>query len=146
MPSRILAAIAAACAVFTITAAEPVLADGTPTARRPAAKSAGSAQRYTYAYRYVRGQWPGGPDPYAYSYNRPGYYAHYNASNWVPRKQMVGRSRYPLRIPEYYSSWGYPLACKMHGRRNCGVPFVSKPGDPAHYYRRDVQLTQHDHR
>lgn len=143
MLSKSIAAIAAACTVFAISASEPAVADGAPTAKQPVAKSVRYSPRHTYAYRYVRGQWPGGPDPYAYSYNRPGYYPSYNTNEWVPRKQMVGRTRYPMRIPEYYSSWGYPLACKVHGRRNCGVPFVSKPGDPAHYYRRDVQLTKH---
>ncbi|CAN0315662.1 unnamed protein product, partial [Phaeothamnion confervicola] len=68
--------------------------------------------RHLVAYRYVRGPWPGGPDPYAYSYQRPGYYPSYNSDMWVPRKQMLARSKYPLRIPEYYSSWGYPLGCK----------------------------------
>ena len=143
MLSRTLAAIAAACAAFGISASEPVLADGMPSAA--VAKTVKYSPRRHLAYLYVRGGFPGGPDPYAYSYNRPGYYPDYNSDMWVPRKQMLGRSKYPMRIPEYFSSWGYPLPCKIHGRRNCGVPFVRPAGDPGHYYRRDAQLPQSRH-
>lgn len=144
MFSRSLAALAAACAAFALSATAPVHADGMPTVSKPSpvAKAVAYNPRVQVAYRYVRGTWPGGPDPYAYSYDRPGYYPHYNSNQWVPRKQMLGRSKYPLRVPEYYSSWGYPLGCKIHGRRNCGVPFVSPAGEARHYYRRDVQLPQ----
>ena len=148
MLSRLVAALAAVSAVAAISTAEPVLADGMPsTASRPVAKTVKYNPRHhvAYTYTYVRGTWPGGPDPYAYSYTRVGYYPAYNSDQWVPRKQMLGRSKYPLRIPEYYSSWGYPLGCKVHGRRNCGVPFVSPAGDPGHYYRRDVQLDNGSH-
>ena len=148
MLSKCLAAIAATCAFFSITVvSQPTLADGMPAAAPrkivKIAKPVKHVRHRAVHYRYVRGPWPGGPDPYAYSYSRAGCYPYYNSAMWVPRKQMLARSKYPMRIPEYYSSWGYPLACKVHGRRNCGVPFVSKPGDPAHYYRRDVQLTKH---
>ena len=145
---RSLAALAAACAALAISVAIPLsgpaLADGMPAAdaARPVAKAIKYSPRHHVAYTYVRGPWPGGPDPYAYSYDRPGYYPHYNSKDWVPRKQMLGRSKYPMRIPEYYSSWGYPIACKIHGRRHCGVPFKSPAADPRHYYRRDVQIPQ----
>jgi hypothetical protein len=136
-----IAALAAVTAAVALATAAPVVADGLPAASKPA-KTVKYSPRTHVAYTYVRGPWPGGPDPYAYSYERPGYYPYYNSNMWVPRKQMLGRSKYPLRIPEYYSSWGYPLACKVHGRRSCGVPFRSPAGEPRHYYRRDVQLHQ----
>lgn len=141
---KVLAAIAAAVSAFASATTEPVLADGMPAAAPSvAARKIVHKPRYRAGYHYVRGTWPGGPDPYAYSYDRPGYYPYYNSNYWVPRKQMIARSRYPMRIPEYKSSWGYPLACKIQGRRHCGVPFISPAGDPAHYYRRDQQLPQH---
>lgn len=140
MLSKCFAALAAATVALALTSAAPALADGTPAVSRPAAKAVKYQPRYHVAYTYVRGPWPGGPDPYAYSYTRTGHYPHYNSNQWVPRKQMLARSKYPMRIPEYYSSWGYPLGCKVHGRRHCGVPFKSPAGDPRHYYRRDVQL------
>lgn len=142
MLKQSLSVIAAACAALTIAGTAPTLADGMPEAK-PAPKAVKYSPRHHVAYHYVRGPWPGGPDPYAYSYNRPGYYPHYDSNKWVPRRQMLGRSKYPLRIPEYYSSWGYPLGCKLHSRRHCGVPFKSPAGDPRHYYRRDVQLHPH---
>ncbi len=146
MLSRFVAALAAMSSVIAISAAEPVLADGVPASTsRPAAKAVKYNARHHVAYAYVRDTWPGGPDPYAYSYERVSYYPAYNSNQWVPRRQMLGRSRYPLRIPEYYSSWGYPLGCKVHGRRNCGVPVTSAAGDPRHYYRRDVQLENGSH-
>lgn len=138
---RSIAAAAAASAVLALAVVEPAFADGTPSARPAVAKK--FSPRLHVNYHYVRGLWPGGPDPYAYSYDRAKYYPYYNSRYWVPRKQMIGRTRYPMRIPEYSSSWGYPLGCKIHSRRNCGVPFKSPAGDPRHYYRRDVQL--HDH-
>lgn len=141
---KCLAAIAAAFSAFAFVAIEPAMADGTPVVHRVIAKKiaykSSYKQRRSHASRYVRGPWPGGPDPYAYSYNRPGYYPHYNGKMWVPRKQMLARSRYPMRIPEYHSSWGYPLACKIHGRKHCGVAFKAPAGDPAHYYNREQQL------
>lgn len=144
---KCVAAIAATCAALSLWAAAPVMADGMPaaTTQRHVTKAVKYSPRVHVGYHYVRGPWPGGPDPYAYSYGRVGYYPHYNSRLWVPRKQMLARSRYPMRIPEYYSSWGYPLGCKLHARRHCGVPFVSPPGDPKHYYRRDVQLPQRAH-
>ena len=149
MLSKCIAAIAATCLAFAIAiASEPAMADGMPSAApRKVAKVYRVPHRHRVAWRYVQGPWPGGPDPYAYSYNRPGYYPYYNSNYWVPRRQMLGRSRYPLRIPEYYSSWGYPLGCKVSGGRHCGVPYRSRPGDPRRYYRRDVQLpaARHHH-
>jgi len=144
MLSKCLAAVAATCVAFAISAAsDPLLADGVREAPRKVAKY--SPRYRAVAYRYVRGPWPGGPDPYVYSYAQARYYPYYNSNMWVPRRQMIGRSNYPFRIPEYYSSWGYPLSCKLAGGRKCGVPFVSPPGDPRHYYRRDVQLPSRSH-
>ncbi len=141
MLSKSLAALAATCATFALSGVAPVFADGMHAAApRSAVKAVKHQPRSRVGYTYVRGTWPGGPDPYAYSYDRPGYYPYYNSRYWVPRRQMLGRSKYPMRIPEYYSSWGYPLGCKIHGRKQCGVPFKSPAGDPRHYYRRDVQL------
>ena len=39
-------------------------------AARSAAKVVKAAPRYRAGHRYVRGLWPGGPDPYVYSYSR----------------------------------------------------------------------------
>ena len=139
MNLRQLMAIAIAGSMLAFAVPEPVMADGMPSAR-PVVKRVVAKH---YRARYVRGLWPGGPDPYAYSYERPGYYPAYNSAYWVPRRQMIGRSRYPMRIPEYASSWGYPLTCKLTRRRHCGVPFVSPSGDAEHYYRRDVQIPRH---
>ena len=129
-----LAPFAAAIAAIGLAAAEPAVADGAPAAK-PAKAPVVAHYRPTHA-RYVRGPWPGGPDPYAYSYERRKYYPYYNSAYWVPRHQMKGRTRYAMRLPGYASSWGYPLACKIHGRKSCGVPFKSPPGDPRHYYDR----------
>lgn len=135
-----LAAIAATCAMLAISTPEPVLADGMPAVSRKVVKVAKPIKTYrVHGYRYVRGPWPGGPDPYAYSYHAVGYYPYYNSRYWVPRKQMAKRFRYPMRIPEYYSSWGYPLSCKRAGKRHCGTPYIAPSGNPHHYYRRDVQ-------
>ncbi len=139
MLGKTIAAMTALGAALAIVATAPAVADGMPSAPQ-VKKVVKFNPRVHVAYHYVRGQWPGGPDPYAYSYGRPGYYPAFNSDMWVPRKQMLARSKYPLRIPEYYSSWGYPIGCKIHGRSQCGVPFSSPAGDPAHYYRRDVQL------
>ena len=138
MLGRTFAALAALGAGLAVAATAPAIADGMPSAK--VKKTVKYNPRVHVGYHFVRGQWPGGPDPYAYSYSRTGYYPAYNSDMWVPRKQMLGRSKYPFRIPEYYSSWGYPVACKIHGRRHCGVPFVKPAGDPRHYYRRDVQI------
>lgn len=137
---KCLAAAAAGFAVVAIAMPDPAAADGTPAAALSATKRVAYKPRYQYGHQYVRGPWPGGPDPYSYSYNRPGYYPHYNSKLWVPRKQTLARSRYPMRIPEYGSSWGYPLGCKVHGRKSCGVPFKSPVGNPAHAYDRTEQL------
>lgn len=138
-----LAALAALASALGLSAAAPAVADGMPSMQRAAPKAKAVVHhrpRYHVTHAYVRGPWPGGPDPYAYAYGKQGYYPYYNSRLWVPRKQMVHRSRYPFRLPGYYSSWGYPVACKARGHRSCGVPFRSKAGDPRHYYRRDVQL------
>ena len=73
-----------------------------------------------------RGLWPGGPDPYSYAYARTHYYPYYNSSYWVPRAEMRDRTHYPFRLPEYASSWGYPLTCKIHGGQRCGVPYARR--------------------
>lgn len=108
---------AAAAGMLGLVAIEPAAADGMPSA--PAKAHA----RHGKVARYVRGTWPGGPDPYAYSYYRSGYYPYYDSAYWVPRSEMRYRSRYPMRLPEYYSSWGYPLTCKLAGHKKCGVPY-----------------------
>ncbi len=148
MLSKPLAALAALCAAVSVSGIAPAFADGIPAAtQRTTVKAGKHVAVRRVGYTYVRGTWPGGPDPYAYSYKRPGYYPYYNSRYWVPRKQMLGRSKFPMRLPEYHSSWGYPVACKVQGRRHCGVAFKSRAGDPRHYYRRDVQLrTRTSHR
>jgi hypothetical protein len=65
--------------------------------------------------------WRGeGPDPYAYYYEAPGYYPYYGSGQWRPAREMKDRYRYPLVLPEYYSSWGYPLPCDMASSEVCG--------------------------
>ncbi|HXF54955.1 MAG TPA: hypothetical protein VNK52_12595 [Hyphomicrobiaceae bacterium] len=89
MPARTVLAAAAATA-FTLACASPA----------PALE----IDRGTF--------WRGdGPDPYAYYYEPPGYYPYVNSGQWRPAQEMRGRYRYPLWLPEYYSSWGYPLPC-----------------------------------
>lgn len=139
MHIKCLAAIVAAVAAFTLAATDQAAADGVK-AEASAAKKVVHRVRYARGPQFVRGPWPGGPDPYAYSYNRPSYYPYYNSKYWVPRKQMLARTKYPMRIPEYGSSWGYPLACKLQGRRHCGVPFRPRAGHAAHSYNRAEQL------
>lgn len=142
MRNTLIAAFATAAVAFGLAAPSPAAADGIAAAR-PAKAHAAKPAKAHIRYYYARGLWPGGPDPYAYSYERPGYYPSYDSNKWVPRHQMLGRSKYPFRIPEYYSSWGYPLTCKIQSRRHCGVAFQSPAGDPRQYYRRDVQLPAH---
>ena len=64
--------------------------------------------------------WRGyGPDPYAYHYEAPGYYPFYGSDQWRPAQEMRYRYRYPLVLPEYYSSWGYPLPCDVAWSKVC---------------------------
>ena len=100
MHIKCLAAIVAAVAAFTLAATDQAAADGVK-AEASAAKKVVHRVRYARGPQFVRGPWPGGPDPYAYSYNRPSYYPYYNSKYWVPRKQMLARTKYPMRIPEY---------------------------------------------
>lgn len=125
------AIVAAAFAAAGLAAAIPAAADGMRSAKSKPAKH---VKARPATVRYVRGLWPGGPDPYEYSYERRGYYPYYDSAYWVPRKQMKHRFRYPFRIPEYASSWGYPLTCKIQRRKGCGVAFQAPAGDPRHYY------------
>lgn len=118
MRKTLLAAIAAAIASVGLAAPPPASADGVKETAAPA-----KAAR-VYRTQYVRGLWPGGPDPYAYAYARTRYYPYYDSDYWVPRSEMRYRTRYPNRLPEYWSSWGYPLSCKQRGERNCGVPYA----------------------
>ena len=113
-----LAAVAVALAAIGLAAPQPASADG----ENVAAPAPARVHR-TQHVKYVRGLWPGGPDPYAYAYARSRYYPYYDSAYWVPRGQMRDRSYYPNRLPEYWSSWGYPLTCKVRGGRNCGVPY-----------------------
>jgi hypothetical protein len=136
---KCLAAAAAGFAAVMLVLPDEASADGMPAAKA-VEKKVVHAPRQSRVAQYVRGPWPGGPDPYAYSYNRTGYYPYYNSRYWVPRKQMQARTRYPMRIPEYGSSWGYPLACKIQGRRHCGVPFKPRAGRAEHAYDRTRQL------
>jgi hypothetical protein len=73
---------------------------------------------------HIDGLRPGGPDPYAYSYERRAYYPSYRSDYWAPQSQMRYRYRAAMRLPEYRSTWGYPLRCKVQGRHNCGVPYT----------------------
>jgi hypothetical protein len=74
---------------------------------------------------HIDGLRPGGPDPYAYSYERRPYYPAYRSDYWAPQSQMRYRYRSAMKLPEYRSSWGYPLHCKVQGRHNCGVPYTA---------------------
>ena len=108
-------AILVALAAVGLAAQNPVAADGRP----------GDAVRRTShgSALHARGLWPGGPDPFAYSYARTSYYPYYNSDYWVPRAEMRYRTRYPFQLPGYASTWGYPLSCKIQRRGNCGVPY-----------------------
>ncbi len=119
--------IAAVIAASCLSVQQAALADGMrgPSAKKHVVRTSG--------YRYYRGPWPGGPDPYSYSYRRPAYYGYYNSAYWVPRYQMRYRSRYPFRIPEYRSTWGYPLSCKLRGHHRCGVPYRPRAGRARHW-------------
>jgi hypothetical protein len=61
----------------------------------------------------------GGPDPYAYAYEPPAYYPYYGSDQWRPVQDMRYRYRYPLALPPYYSSWGYPLPCHIAWSEAC---------------------------
>lgn len=117
MRKILLAAIAVTMASFGLATPQPAGADGVRETAAPAKTAR------VYRAKLVRGLWPGGPDPYAYAYARTRYYPYYDSAYWVPRSEMQYRTRYPNRLPEYWSSWGYPLSCKQRGERNCGVPF-----------------------
>ena len=120
MRMKCLAAVIIACAAFGLAAPHPAVADGMSS--EPVQKTVHHRAKHE-AVTHSRGLWPGGPDPYAYSYERKHYYPFYNSAYWVPRSEMRNRTHYPFRLPGYSSSWGYPLSCKLSGRRNCGVPF-----------------------
>ena len=122
MRMKSLVAILTALAAFGLAAPQPASADEGPAEAAHRAPVQREVQRDHRATHY-RGLWPGGPDPYAYSYQRSSYYPYYDSRYWVPRAEMRNRTHYPFRIPEYTSSWGYPLSCKVQGRRNCGVPY-----------------------
>ncbi|MGE3708976.1 MAG: hypothetical protein AB7G35_04830 [Hyphomicrobiaceae bacterium] len=106
MQLKSLAALAVAMASIALAAPQPAEAGG------------------RHSYFFIDAPYPGGPDPYAYRYVRPGYYPYYDSRYWVPRREMRYRTRYPLREGEYWSSWGYPLTCKVLLRgKKCGVPY-----------------------
>ena len=71
MLGKILAAVTALGTALAINATAPALADGMPAAPQ-VKKTVKYNPRYHVGYHYVRGQWPGGPDPYAYSYGKQG--------------------------------------------------------------------------
>lgn len=114
----------AGLAAFTLGVSQQTMADGIEQAAPRHATAHHAPLRRVHRATHFRGLWPGGPDPYAYSYQRSNYYPYYNSAYWVPRSEMRYRTRYPNRVPEYGSSWGYPLSCKLQGRRSCGVPFA----------------------
>jgi hypothetical protein len=62
-----------------------------------------------YRHVYVR------HDPYAYRPARVRYYPYYNSHYWRPlREYRATKIRYRYRLPDYYSSWGYPLPRKHY--------------------------------
>ena len=123
MRKTLLTAVAVAIASLGWAAPEPASADGMVEKAAPAKKTR------VYRAQYVRGLWPGGPDPYAYAYARSRYYPNYDSAYWVPRSEMRYRTRYPNRLPEYWAAWGYPLSCKQAGGRSCGVPYAKDVRD-----------------
>lgn len=48
-------------------------------------------------------------DPYGYRPARVGYYPYYNSNYWRPLREVRLRYRHKHVLPDYYSSWGYPL-------------------------------------
>ena len=56
-------------------------------------------------------------DPYAYRYERRGYYPYYHSNYWVPAEQMRNRYHYtyPGQKYRYSKSWGQP-------RKEQGLP------------------------
>ena len=123
MRMKCLATVFVAVAAFGLAAPRPAAADGMPSEETHRAVHHARHAEHESGPQY-RGLWPGGPDPYAYSYERKNYYPFYNSRYWVPRAEMRNRTHYPNRLPGYWSSWGYPLSCKLQGRRqNCGVPY-----------------------
>ena len=106
MRMKCLATVFVAVAAFGLTAPRPAAADGMPSEETHRAVHHARHAEHESGPQY-RGLWPGGPDPYAYS-----------------SAEMRNRTHYPNRLPGYWSSWGYPLSCKLQGRRqNCGVPY-----------------------
>jgi hypothetical protein len=48
-------------------------------------------------------------DPYAYQFERRGYYPYYGSQYWRPAGEMLlYRDRYRHELPRYYPAWGYP--------------------------------------
>ena len=65
--------------------------------------------RYSPRYRY-RLHSP--HHPYAYRYERRGYYPYYGAGYWRPAHISRGRYNFTVRAPRYYRGWGYgPRPC-----------------------------------
>ena len=61
-------------------------------------------------YYYCRGS-----DPYAYKYERRGYYPYYKSYYWRPAHKIRPRRRsFPL--PRYYPAWGYYKRRYRHRR------------------------------
>ena len=58
-------------------------------------------------------------DPYGYHSARVPYYPYYNSRYWRPRSAYsYGRKhRHPVILPDYYSSWGYPLRRQLRKKR-----------------------------
>ena len=111
MRSKFVAALIVAVVPFALTA--------------PHSASAGGLHRGDRVRsHYIPAPYPGGPDPYAYRYERRGYYPYYDSNYWVPLWQMKGRTHYPKVYREYGAAWGYPLSCKQQRpHRGCGVPY-----------------------
>lgn len=114
MRVKLLAAVLTAIVATGLAAPQPALANGSGAADHDKAQ-------------YSRGLWPGGPDPYFYKPGRVPFYPYYDSNYWVPRAEMKNRYRYRPEHPYYASSWGYPLSCKLQGRKSCGVPFARTP-------------------
>lgn len=119
--ARILSAVAG-CAVAAVACSSlPASADGAKVERRVVKKHVGIAKRHPIVFN-AWGYPATSADPYAYSYEPRPWYPYYNSGEWVRRAAMRYRTRYDLALPDYYSSYGYPLKCKGKAAILCENP------------------------
>lgn len=98
-----------AFAVIAGTHSAPVSAGWEHNRDRPDYhRSYGPYHRYMYVH----------DDPYRYRPARVDYYPYYNSNQWRPRREIILYRYRSHPLPDYWSSWGYPLPARAYAKRH----------------------------